>query len=560
VIATENLRAPWGRRLLGLALAAGIAWLGLVAQPTPARAGVPNVVGVGCNLAGDFIDGFAGKACGAVGKAFGLLSGGAGQAAGIAGAAVAVLGGARAALSEAARILGRTTAPHLTSAWFSAAYWRVAALAAVLTLPFLFAAAAQAVIRSDLALLLRAAFAYLPLALLTISIAAPLTMMLLAASDEMSALVASAGGGGAARFLTVVSRLSVGVGLLFRTPFLAIVIGVLMVATALALTLELMVREAAIYVVVLMLPLAFAAMVWPARRVWAARLVEILVAVILAKFVIVAVLTLAGAALGQIGHLGLTAVLGGIALLVLAVASPWVLMRLIPFAELASGAGGALSVYDSITGRLGGIEGQARSADEALQDWWAQMTSDHRSRPADITRPTLPPVSEPPAHSAAGEEPTEGSGADIEPRPPAGGHAADPMKPGFKPATDDQSPPDTTTATVGYERDLAAADASRADAAAGSLRADAAAGSPCADAAADSLRADAADPNSEQKLSADGLRVLSPEPWLTDPDRLPERLGDLRTLGQRGWIFTGEPPEDAGGPPSDSQPAPEEDR
>src|SRR5579875_2787274 len=120
VIATENLRAPWGRRLLGLALAAGIAWLGLVAQPTPARAGVPNVVGVGCNLAGDFIDGFAGKA------------------AGIAGAAVAVLGGARAALSEAARILGRTTAPHLTSAWFSAAYWRVAALAAVLTLPFLF--------------------------------------------------------------------------------------------------------------------------------------------------------------------------------------------------------------------------------------------------------------------------------------------------------------------------------------------------------------------------------------------------------------------------------------
>ena len=70
----------------------------------------------------------------------------------------------------------------------------MAAIAALLTLPFLFAAAIQAIIRSDLALLARAALGYLPLAMFAIAVAAPVTMLLLAGSDEMSAIVASACG------------------------------------------------------------------------------------------------------------------------------------------------------------------------------------------------------------------------------------------------------------------------------------------------------------------------------------------------------------------------------
>ena len=60
------------------------------------------------------------------------------------------------------------------------------AISALLTLPFLCAAAIQALMRSDLAMLARAAFGYLPLAALAIAIAAPLTTLLLAGSDEMS--------------------------------------------------------------------------------------------------------------------------------------------------------------------------------------------------------------------------------------------------------------------------------------------------------------------------------------------------------------------------------------
>ena len=84
-----------------------------------------------------------------------------------------VLGSAQGLLDDTATALGDTTAPQLRTTWFSSTYWRMAAIATVLTMPFLFAAAVQAVIRSDLALLARATFGLLPLAMLGIAIAAP---------------------------------------------------------------------------------------------------------------------------------------------------------------------------------------------------------------------------------------------------------------------------------------------------------------------------------------------------------------------------------------------------
>ncbi len=103
-----------------------------------------------------------------------------------------VASGAESALKETANVIDDTTSPQLTSSWFSASYWRVAGIAALLTVPLLCAAAIHAVVRSDLGLLARAAFGYLPLSLLAVGIASQLTMLLLAATDEMSAIVASA--------------------------------------------------------------------------------------------------------------------------------------------------------------------------------------------------------------------------------------------------------------------------------------------------------------------------------------------------------------------------------
>jgi hypothetical protein len=257
-----------------------------------------------------------------------------------------VIGGAKSALHETAKVLSETTTPQLRSSWFSSTYWRVAGIAAVLTLPFLFAAAIQALIRSDLALLARATFGYLPLSMLAVGIAAPLTMLLLAASDQMSAVVSSAAGNASVHFLDRASGALGGVTFVALSPFLAFLIGVFTVGAALTLWLELLVREAAMYVIVLMLPLAFAAMVWPARRIWAVRAVELLVALILSKFAIVAVLSLGGAAMTHsVEHGSVSGVLAGGGLLLLSAFTPWVLLRLLPLTEIASEAAGSIRAH-----------------------------------------------------------------------------------------------------------------------------------------------------------------------------------------------------------------------
>src|SRR5205807_8144168 len=110
---------------------------------------------------------------------------------------------------------------------------------------------------------------------LAVSVAAPIAMLLLAASDQMSAVVASAGGPGATHFLVLAGAGAGLLSLLHGSPFLAFLVGLFTVAGAIVLWLELLAREAAVYVVVLVLALAFAAMVWPALRVWAMRAVEV---------------------------------------------------------------------------------------------------------------------------------------------------------------------------------------------------------------------------------------------------------------------------------------------
>jgi hypothetical protein len=273
----------------------------------------------------------------------GLASGAANEVAGLGLNAISswVLDGAKAALQEVAGLIGAATTPNLQSTWFSSTYWRVAALAALLTVPFLCAAAVQALLRSDLALLGKVAFGYLPLSLIGVSLAAPLTMLLLAATDQMSKAVSASAVDGGPHFLEQAAAAAGTLSAVDGSAFFAVIIALFAVMAALALALELIVRAAAVYVVVLMLPLAFAALVWPARRICAVRLVELLVSLILSKFVIVAVLSLAGAAF-EADNSGQSQLLTAMALLLMSTFAPWALMRLLPFTELAAGAAGML--------------------------------------------------------------------------------------------------------------------------------------------------------------------------------------------------------------------------
>ncbi|MDQ6779289.1 MAG: hypothetical protein M3071_24385, partial [Actinomycetota bacterium] len=359
---------------LGLALA--------ICALTPAVASA-SFLGIGCKIAGStpLGDTPAGKwlgvgckAASIVGKVVGIVKkvagigqtagvgqaggaqpagGGATPALGLAAVVTWVLGGAAFALHETATLLGKTTDPQL-GAWFSSTYWHMAAIATLLTLPFLFAAAIQALMRSDLAMLARAAFGYLPLAMLAIGIAVQLTTLLLGASDSLSGIIEQAAGGQATHFLV---KAGLYLGLLTRfahSPFVAFLIGFFVAAGALVLWLELVLREVAVYVIVLTLPLVFAAFVWPARRVWAIRAVEHLIALILAKLAIVSVLALGAGALDHAaGTFSIASLLAGIALVTLGAFTPWALVKLIPLGELGAAAAGPLRGQFEAGGRSG---------------------------------------------------------------------------------------------------------------------------------------------------------------------------------------------------------------
>jgi hypothetical protein len=362
-------------------------------RPAPASAFNP-LEGL-CNLAGDTVaskgETLVCKAVSSPGKLFSagkkLLSGHLGSAVktltgaaakaapalGLAAIVTWVLGGARFALHETATLLGKTTSPELGAAWFSSTYVHMAAIAALLTLPFLFAAAVQALMRSDISMLARAALGYLPLAMLAIAIAAPLTMLLLAASDGLSTVIERAAGGQGTAFLTKASLLIGGLTAIAGSPFVAFLIGFFVAAGALALWLELLLREVAVYVIVLMLPLVFAAFVWPARRLWAIRAVELLVALILAKLAIVSVLALGAGALDHAAAgASIVSLMAGVALVTLGAFAPWALVKLLPIGELAAAA-------VPLRGHVGAAASTGAAIAVPWADWAGALTTGMRT-------------------------------------------------------------------------------------------------------------------------------------------------------------------------------------
>jgi hypothetical protein len=241
-------------------------------------------------------------------------------------------------------LIEKTSSPDLTASWFEGQYGAMVGVAGALALLMLMLAVVQSVMRQDIGLLIRAAFGYLPMAFILAGVAMAGAGLLVAITDDMSsALVSSLGTEQSDNVLQAVGdaykdALDEESGI----PLFGVFLGAIILAIgAFVLWLEMIIRDAAIYVCVFFLPLTFVAMVWPATSRWARRLVELLIAIILAKFVIVAILALATAAIANTGVVegdGNTfeRMLAGSALLVLAAWSPFALLRMIPMMEVAA--------------------------------------------------------------------------------------------------------------------------------------------------------------------------------------------------------------------------------
>lgn len=261
-----------------------------------------------------------------------------------------VTDGASWLLSQIGAVITGTTSIDLGASWFTAHYETMMALAAVVIVPLLLFGIMQAVYRQSGSMLVRSVLVNVPLAILLTVVAVKLVELGVSVTDVMSEAVSQGSGSNVESFLTSMATGLSGAG---GVPaFVLFICGLLVVLGALMLWVDLVIRAAAVYVAVLFLPLALASVAWPAISHWCRRLVDALVALILGKFVIVAVLSLAagalgGAAGGPVGGAagsgaeggtgaasgGFSAVLGGAALLLLAAFAPWALFRLVPFLE-----------------------------------------------------------------------------------------------------------------------------------------------------------------------------------------------------------------------------------
>jgi hypothetical protein len=240
------------------------------------------------------------------------------------------------------QMLSSSTTPVLAGPTVTREIAVMALFGAVLVVPLLFLALIQSIVAQDLSLLLRAALLRLPLAILVTAIAVQLVELGLALTDTISrALAATAG----APLGDLLSQLSLSLGSLAThglfagagaasavlSGFAALQLALLAAGVAFLLFLELALRAAAISAATLFLPLALAGLVWSATAHWARRLAETILALVLSKLVIVGVLALAAATLSN--DSGVPGAVQGIALLVIAALSPFLLLRLIPFIE-----------------------------------------------------------------------------------------------------------------------------------------------------------------------------------------------------------------------------------
>ena len=273
-------------------------------------------------------------------------------------------------MGRVAKAIDSSTSPHLDTRGFLQQYGKMAEIAVVMAAAMLLLAVLEGLAQGSLASLARTAFFDLPLALIGTSVAFVVVQLLLGATDGLCEAVSGSTSADSQRFfaeaihsLAVAGAAAGGAlagtagggpanGAVAVPLFVTFLVAVIAAFAAFFVWIELLMRDAAIYVVALFVPLSLAASIWPRWSGALRRTAELLVVVIASKFVIVAILSLAASLLahnaGQVEQ-----ILAASALMLLACFSPIVLLRLVPFAEGAMAA--AYARRSATGGALAGV-------------------------------------------------------------------------------------------------------------------------------------------------------------------------------------------------------------
>jgi hypothetical protein len=203
----------------------------------------------------------------------------------------------------------------------------------------------RAVVRQDPAELGKLVFVRLPVALIGSAIALELVVLGLKATDSLSEALIGSAGAATATFTKALALALVASGEGPTSGFAVFVLSVICGFVAFCLWVELVIRASAIAIAALFIPLALAGAAWPVTASWGRRLGEVLGALILSKLVMAGVFALA---INEIGTPnGLTGLIQGTALLLLATFAPWALLHLVPAVET-----GAMAQLEGLGGRV----------------------------------------------------------------------------------------------------------------------------------------------------------------------------------------------------------------
>lgn len=281
---------------------------------------------------------------------------------------------ARWVTSKIQGLIAETTTPELEAQWYRERFGAMVALGGGLSVLVAMIALGSAALRRDPDAL-GATFLGMFRAGIGTGIVLALVVLALGVADGITNWVATdASGQAASRFWgDVASAWGAADNAGFGSSAIAFLFAVVQVLAGIAVWIELLLRNAGIYVAVLFMPAALAASIWPPLRAWQSRLVSLLFVLIAMKPVIVVVLSLAGsaAAAGGDADKDLGLVIAAVMILVLAAFVPWVLMMLVSIdsegAWTARTATGSMKgAVSSGAGRVGGGLGSVATAGGSL--------------------------------------------------------------------------------------------------------------------------------------------------------------------------------------------------
>ena len=238
--------------------------------------------------------------------------------------------------------------PDLTAPWFLSAYYGTGpaggrtgppgavVIAAWLMLLVVLASVMSGVIRGDIAGMVRLVCVRLPVAIFITYIAIWLVTQLLALTNLATAW--EVGGNAQAGSLAAWSNI---LGSNLGSDFLTVLACLVLIAATVVCYLELLARDAAIYVVAAFIPLIALTSLWPGAHNALKRIAETLFVLCISKFVMAFVLVLGASALTQSitpsGNLG--SVLAATLIFLLAALAPFAVFRLLPLLEATAVAG-----------------------------------------------------------------------------------------------------------------------------------------------------------------------------------------------------------------------------